>query len=174
VRSQPSNASNRSGTDSGGDLSGRRRGGDRQPRRQANDPLLPRGCPGGPGNFRRAVIDGEIIVADTTRNTLNFEALQQRIGPAASRVRLLAEQTPASFVAFDLLALGDDDLTKRPFIERRNRELREILAQPAIANAFETQGMTPAHSTPEAFAQLMAADSRRWADLIKAQGITAE
>ena len=63
----------------------------------------------------RAVIDGEIIVADTERNTLDFEALQQRIHPAASRVKLLAEQTPASFVAFDLLALGDEDLTERPF-----------------------------------------------------------
>jgi len=67
----------------------------------------------------RAVIDGEIIVADTERNTLDFEALQQRIHPAASRVRMLAEQTPASFVAFDLLAIGDLDLTERPFAERR-------------------------------------------------------
>ena len=64
--------------------------------------------------------------------------------------------------------------TPRPIVERLNRELREILAQPAVASAFETQGMTPAHSTPEAFGQLMAADSRRWADLIKAQGITAD
>src|SRR5512142_1768700 len=58
----------------------------------------------------RAVIDGEIIVADTARNTLDFEALQQRIHPAASRVRLLSEKTPASFIAFDLLALADTDL----------------------------------------------------------------
>lgn len=71
-------------------------------------------------NFpERAVIDGEVIVADTARNTLDFEALQQRIHPAASRVRLLSEQTPASFVAFDLLALGDEDLTERPFAQRR-------------------------------------------------------
>jgi len=67
----------------------------------------------------RAVIDGEIIVADTARNMLDFEALQQRIHPAASRVNLLATQTPASFVAFDLLAVGDLDLTERPFAERR-------------------------------------------------------
>ena len=66
-------------------------------------------------NFpERAVIDGEIIVLDRERNTLDFEALQQRIHPAASRVKLLAEQTPASFVAFDLLALGDEDLTEPP------------------------------------------------------------
>jgi ATP-dependent DNA ligase len=67
----------------------------------------------------RAVIDGEIIVADTQRNMLDFEALQQRIHPAASRVTMLSETTPASFVAFDLLALGDLDLTERPFAERR-------------------------------------------------------
>ena len=47
----------------------------------------------------RAVIDGEIVIADTERNTLDFEALQQRIHPAASRVKLLSEQTPASFIA---------------------------------------------------------------------------
>jgi len=64
--------------------------------------------------------------------------------------------------------------TPRPFIDRLNKELREVLAQPAVATAFETQGMTPAHSTPEEFAKLIAADAKRWADLIKAQGITAE
>lgn len=64
--------------------------------------------------------------------------------------------------------------TPRPLIDRLNKELQEILAQPAVASAFETQGMTPQHSTPEAFRQLMAADARRWAELIKAQGITAE
>src|SRR2546429_5264314 len=67
----------------------------------------------------RAVIDGEIIVADAERRGLDFEALQQRIHPAASRVRLLAEQTPAAFVAFDLLALRDTDLMGRPVAERR-------------------------------------------------------
>ena len=65
----------------------------------------------------RCVIDGEIIIA-TDRGS-DFEALQQRIHPADSRVRMLAEQTPASFIAFDLLALGDDDYTQRPFSERR-------------------------------------------------------
>src|SRR5689334_9121363 len=85
-------------------------------------------------NFpERAVIDGEVIVADTARNTLDFEALQQRIHPAASRVKLLSEQTPASFVAFDLLAIGDEDLTERPFAERRAR-LADVLknAQPPV------------------------------------------
>lgn len=65
----------------------------------------------------RCVIDGEIIIA--TDHGLDFEALQQRIHPAESRVRMLADRTPASFIAFDLLALGDDDYTGRPFSERR-------------------------------------------------------
>jgi ATP-dependent DNA ligase len=65
----------------------------------------------------RCVIDGEIVVPSA--HGLDFEALQQRIHPADSRVRMLAEQTPASFIAFDLLALGDDDYTGRPFSERR-------------------------------------------------------
>src|SRR3954447_11116376 len=65
----------------------------------------------------RAVIDGEIVIAGD--GGLDFSALQQRIHPAASRVDLLAEKTPAGFVAFDLLALGDDDLTAAPFAERR-------------------------------------------------------
>lgn len=65
----------------------------------------------------RCVIDGEIVVA--TDRGLDFEALQQRIHPADSRVRMLAEKTPASFIAFDLLALGDTDYLRRPFTERR-------------------------------------------------------
>ena len=65
----------------------------------------------------RCVVDGEIVIA--TEQGLDFDALQQRIHPAASRVTMLAEKTPASFIAFDLLALGDDDYTQRPFAERR-------------------------------------------------------
>jgi tripartite-type tricarboxylate transporter receptor subunit TctC len=64
--------------------------------------------------------------------------------------------------------------TPRAVVERLNRELRDILAQPATATAFETQGMTPAHGTPEAFQKILEADARRWAELIKAQGITAQ
>ena len=67
----------------------------------------------------RCVVDGEIVVPDPSRGRLDFEALQQRIHPAESRVRLLAERTPAHFVAFDLLALGDHDLTAEPFEARR-------------------------------------------------------
>ncbi len=67
----------------------------------------------------RCVVDGEIFVAIGER--LEFEVLQERLHPADSRVRMLAERTPASYVAFDLLALGDDDLTGLPFRERRAR-----------------------------------------------------
>jgi ATP-dependent DNA ligase len=65
----------------------------------------------------RCVLDGELFVAVGDR--LEFEVLQERIHPAASRIRLLAEQTPASYVAFDLLALGDESYLDRPFSERR-------------------------------------------------------
>jgi ATP-dependent DNA ligase len=65
----------------------------------------------------RCVVDGEIVVV--TGDGLAFDTLQNRLHPAESRVRKLAAEHPASFVAFDLLAVGDDDLTGRPFAERR-------------------------------------------------------
>jgi ATP-dependent DNA ligase len=67
----------------------------------------------------RCVLDGEIIVVGASGDRLDFEALQQRIHPAESRINLLAKQTPAKFVAFDLLALADDDYMQTPFSERR-------------------------------------------------------
>jgi ATP-dependent DNA ligase len=67
----------------------------------------------------RCVVDGEVVVAVDGR--LDFDVLGQRIHPAASRVNRLAIETPASFVAFDLLAVGDDDLTSRPLRERKAR-----------------------------------------------------
>jgi ATP-dependent DNA ligase len=75
----------------------------------------------------RCVIDGEIIIPSPDGRRLDFEALLQRVHPADSRVRLLAEQTPAAFVAFDLLAVGDADYTGRPFTDRR-AALTEALA----------------------------------------------
>ncbi len=92
----------------------------------------------------RCVIDGEIVIA--TGAGLDFDALQQRIHPADSRVRMLAEKTPASFVAFDLLALVDDDYTGRPFSERR-----AALVQ-ALADAGPSFHVTPA-TTDSATAQ---------------------
>ncbi len=81
----------------------------------------------------RAVIDGEIVLVDAEHNRIDFEALQQRIHPAASRVNMLAETTPASFVAFDLLAIDDDDLCSVPLIQRRERlEQALAAAQPPV------------------------------------------
>ncbi|MEX0682874.1 MAG: ATP-dependent DNA ligase [Dehalococcoidia bacterium] len=73
----------------------------------------------------RCVVDGEIVIVGA--NGLDFEALLLRIHPAESRVRLLAEQSPASFVAWDLLALDDEDLRETPLEARRER-LEEVLA----------------------------------------------
>ena len=84
----------------------------------------------------RCVLDGEIVIV--TGERLDFEALQQRIHPADSRVRKLAEQTPASFIAFDALAVGDADLMPEPFSERRQR-----LAD-ALASAQDPIYLTPA------------------------------
>ena len=65
----------------------------------------------------RCVVDGELIVE--IDGSLDFDALGQRIHPAESRVNMLSEKTPVSFVAFDVLALGDDSFLDRPFRERR-------------------------------------------------------
>jgi len=105
----------------------------------------------------RAVIDGEIVIADTERNCLDFEALQQRIHPAASRVNLLAEQTPASFVAFDLLALGDEDLTERPLLDRRH----------ALERAL-SDAQAPVHVTP---ATQDLDTARRWFEQFEGAGL---
>jgi ATP-dependent DNA ligase len=83
----------------------------------------------------RAVIDGEIVIAGA--GGLDFWALQRRIHPAASRVTRLARATPGSFIAFDVLALGDDDLTGEPFVHRR------AALEQALANAAH-----PVHVTP--------------------------
>ena len=86
----------------------------------------------------RCVVDGEIIVVRPGEDRLDFDLLSQRIHPAASRVAKLSVETPARFVAFDLLALGDDDLTGRPFSERR------ALLEQALAAASAPIHLTPA------------------------------
>jgi ATP-dependent DNA ligase len=91
----------------------------------------------------RCVIDGEIVVPDPDGDRLEFETLQQRIHPAASRVNLLAETTPAHLVAFDLLALGDVDYMSRPFAERR------AVLEKALADARSPIHLTPATTDPE-------------------------
>ncbi|WP_280230127.1 ATP-dependent DNA ligase [Nocardia cyriacigeorgica] len=89
----------------------------------------------------RCVIDGEIVIV--TEAGLDFDTLQLRLHPAASRVAKLAAETPASFVAFDLLALGDDDLTGEPFRERRR--LLETILDTELARVH----LTPITSDPD-------------------------
>src|SRR5438477_9272302 len=83
----------------------------------------------------RCVLDGEVVIVK--ENELDFDALQLRLHPAASRVKLLSQQTPSSFVFFDLLCMGDRDFRGQPFQERR-RELEALLASTA----------PPIHITP--------------------------
>ena len=73
----------------------------------------------------RFTLDGEIVIAD--RSGLNFDALQLRVHPAASRVNLLSQQTPASIVFFDMLSIRDSDLTRVPFTQRRD-ELQKLFS----------------------------------------------
>lgn len=103
----------------------------------------------------RCVLDGEIVIA--TSAGLDFEALQLRLHPAASRVRLLAEQTPAAFIVFDLLALGGHDFTTRPFAERRAALID------AVAGSGPSFHVTPATTD--------AATAQRWFDEFEGAGL---
>jgi ATP-dependent DNA ligase len=89
----------------------------------------------------RYIVDGEIVI-DAADGQQDFGALQNRLHPAASRVQLLAEQTPAHFVAFDLLALGDTTLLELPYAERRT----------ALTQVTEEFGidLTPSTTDPDA------------------------
>lgn len=93
----------------------------------------------------RCVLDGEIVIV--SKNGLDFDALQMRLHPAESRVRMLAEEIPASIVFFDLLALGDVDLRGAPFSDRRST-LESVLADVE----------PPLHLTPATRDRTVAAD----------------
>lgn len=93
----------------------------------------------------RCVLDGEIVIA--RGGALDFDALQLRLHPADSRVRLLAREIPASVILFDLLAEGDRDLTGRPFAERR-----------AILESLMSPAKPPLHLTPATGDPAVAAD----------------
>jgi ATP-dependent DNA ligase len=103
----------------------------------------------------RCVLDGEIVIAGTSG--LEFEALLLRIHPAASRVKMLAAESPASFVAWDLLALGDEDLRAVPQGDRRAR-LESVLAG----------ARAPIHLTPATTDVSLAAD---WFDRFEGAGL---
>jgi ATP-dependent DNA ligase len=103
----------------------------------------------------RFVLDGEIVIA--TDGELNFDALLLRIHPAASRVAMLAEQSPSSYVAFDLLADGATDLRERPFAERR-AGLERLLAKPPAS-----VHLTPHTTDPQT--------ARHWFDVFEGAGL---
>jgi len=103
----------------------------------------------------RCVVDGEIVVKLEGR--LEFEVLQQRIHPAKSRVDMLARETPASFIAFDLLAEGDDSLLDTPFEQRRAR-LEALLATDA-----DTVYLTPITTDPD--------EAERWFETFEGAGL---
>src|SRR5512145_3214953 len=84
----------------------------------------------------RCVLDGEIVIAQN--GALDFDALQLRIHPAASRVTLLSRQTPASIVFFDLLSEGSRDLRSVPFHERRG------MLETLLASSTPPLHLTPA------------------------------
>jgi ATP-dependent DNA ligase len=105
----------------------------------------------------RCVLDGEIVVASADERALDFWSLQQRIHPAGSRVARLAAETPAAFIAFDLLALGDDDWTGRPF------EARRAALELALATAIP-----PIHLTPLTRDE---ATARRWFEQFEGAGL---
>ncbi len=94
---------------------------------------------------QRCVLDGEIVIAGSSG--LDFESLQLRIHPAASRVKLLAQESPASIVFFDLLCEGDEDLRNEPFQTRRNK-LEAILSA----------ATPPLHVTPATTIRPIASD----------------
>lgn len=104
----------------------------------------------------RAVVDGEIVVPDRASGGLDFDALSQRIHPAASRVAMLAETTPAAFVAFDLLAIDDRELLGVAFAERRR-----LLAERLVPN--ERVHLTPASTDPDV--------ARRWFTVFEGAGL---
>ena len=103
----------------------------------------------------RCVLDGEIVIALDGR--LDFDALSQRIHPAESRVNMLAEQTPASLVAFDLIAIDDDSLLDTPFSARRKR------LEKALKNAS-----APVHLTRHT---LDAAEAEEWFEQFEGAGL---
>ncbi len=104
----------------------------------------------------RFVLDGEVVIARPDGG-LDFDALLLRIHPAESRVRMLAEQSPASFVAFDCLADGDEDLRSAPFAERRARLERVLGDAPASVR------LTPSTADP--------ATARHWFEVFEGAGL---
>ncbi|MEP6660736.1 MAG: ATP-dependent DNA ligase [Acidimicrobiales bacterium] len=92
----------------------------------------------------RCVVDGELVVPRADGMGLDFDALQQRIHPAASRVNRLAAETPAMFIVFDVLAVDDDSLLDEPFAERRRILSESVVTQPSVQMTPATTDRTSA------------------------------
>jgi ATP-dependent DNA ligase len=109
----------------------------------------------------RSAIDGELVIIQRAEgggaSRLDFDLLSQRIHPAASRVKLLAEQIPASFVAFDILALGDESYLDTPYSARRTT------LESALKDVAPPVYVTPTTSDP--------ATARRWFEVFEGAGL---
>jgi ATP-dependent DNA ligase len=106
------------------------------------------------------VVDGEIVLIrrdSTPTPRLDFELLQQRIHPAASRVKMLAEKTPCDFVAFDVLALDDSDLRDEPY------ERRRLALESALADVIPPVHVTPTTQDVET--------AREWFSIFEGAGL---
>ncbi len=121
---------------------------------------------------RTCVVDGEIVIAGS--DGLDFGSLLMRIHPAASRVKMLSEEIPASFVAFDLLAHGSSDLRDQPLIKRRTRlakaldvyQLPERASKKQVMNALRPapkMALTPHTDDP--------VEARRWFEVFEGAGL---
>lgn len=97
----------------------------------------------------RCVVDGEVVIAGD--RGLDFDALQLRMHPAESRIRKLAAATPAWFIAFDLLAIGDDDLRMLPLRERRERLVGSLAPHAQVALTPQTADLETARGWFERF-----------------------
>jgi ATP-dependent DNA ligase len=108
----------------------------------------------------RCVIDGEVVLISRPDNAtprLEFELLQQRIHPAASRVKMLSEKTPCDFIAFDVLALGDTDLRDEPY------ERRRLALESALADVIPPVHVTPTTQDVET--------AREWFSIFEGAGL---
>jgi ATP-dependent DNA ligase len=105
----------------------------------------------------RVILDGELVIFSPDGRSILFDTLQMRLHPAESRVRMLSIESPASFVAFDLLGLGDRDVRDAPLAKRRG------LLEDVMAAALPPLHLSPATADPEV--------ARSWLDRFAVAGL---
>jgi ATP-dependent DNA ligase len=111
----------------------------------------------------RYILDGEIVI-DASEGGEDFDALSQRIHPAQSRIAMLAEQTPARFIAFDLLAVEDGAWLERPFVERRAELEQQLVTSGRLDGGEWPIAITPLAREPD--------DAAPW--LARGEGVVAK